>query len=274
MSGYFGALLRSSGLGVAYPPPAFPLAEPGVTEVNVEHSARPARPVAALEVLRPPVPGEPIERRVANQVAAPRMVPRTNEAREEITVLVERPGERASASTPNAAEAGRLEPSMPLDQAMIRAAVRWVHAGVHEEQRDGVVHANPTAPSLSPRGEHPAMVPVESTPERSTEMHAMWPLVPNEVRLSDSWPRPMTVPSQIVSPPSSTAAPPNVSTPADTAVRDEVVEISIGAINVRIDGPPMQTITRPAAPSPAATGRAAPTPSQRSALSRRALRRI
>jgi hypothetical protein len=55
---------------------------------------------------------------------------------------------------------------------------------------------------------------------------------------------------------------------------DEVVEVSIGAIHVRVDAPPAQTIARPALTPAAGTPGAAATRPARSALSRRALRRI
>jgi hypothetical protein len=57
---------------------------------------------------------------------------------------------------------------------------------------------------------------------------------------------------------------------------DEIVEISIGSIHVRVDAPAPQTIARaapaavPASPAPSLSERAA----GRSALARRALRRI
>ena len=56
--------------------------------------------------------------------------------------------------------------------------------------------------------------------------------------------------------------------------RDEVVEVSIGSIHVRVDAPAAQTVARSAATSPAAARRAATETSQRGGLSRRALRRI
>jgi len=62
--------------------------------------------------------------------------------------------------------------------------------------------------------------------------------------------------------------------PLAPPVRDEIVEVSIGAIHVRVDAPPAQTIARPAL-TPAASPRdAAAARPARSALSRRALRRI
>ena len=57
--------------------------------------------------------------------------------------------------------------------------------------------------------------------------------------------------------------------PVAPLARDEVVEFSIGAIHVRVDAPAAQTVARPAT-----TPRAVPAPPPRSALSRRALRRI
>jgi hypothetical protein len=56
--------------------------------------------------------------------------------------------------------------------------------------------------------------------------------------------------------------------------RDEVVEVSIGEIHVRVDAPPAQTVARPAS-TPAAGVPGATRPRHaRSGLSRRALRRI
>jgi hypothetical protein len=62
-------------------------------------------------------------------------------------------------------------------------------------------------------------------------------------------------------------------TPLAPVARDEVVEVSIGAIHVRVDAPQLQTVARPSA-SPPGPARRATASQARSALSRRALRRI
>jgi hypothetical protein len=127
--------------------------------------------------------------------------------------------------------------------ALALAAMRWVAA----DPGRAAVTATPGAapPAAARAGREP---PAQGAPR-----------VPGEpVRAGDFLPgfaRPVPAPAAM--------APP---------AHDELVEISIGTIQVRVDAPSVQTVAPPPAPGPAAAPPASA--HTRSALARRALRRI
>ncbi len=146
----------------------------------------------------------------------------------------------------------------------IRAALQWIAADPHSVdpgntalQRtppvDSALPPWPTGPSLAdgPSAPHSPPALLERTDTAPVRSHAI-----------EAWLREPALPSQ-----------------ASRRVGDQddagggLVEVSIGAIHVRVDAPPAQT--RLAPPAPAAAAQRAPNrPASRDAVARRLLRRI
>jgi hypothetical protein len=277
MSGYFSALMRASGMPIAGRTPAVAHAESPVVEIDVERS--PA-PMPARAVAAPPMPQHTV---APTRVPAPvtplaPTAPQASDTHEPHagfagTERAESRGvEDAAAAVPASPAAETTKP--PIGQALVRAAMQWVVADT--QQVRGVAQAEPS--NVQPRAvrsDEPSILPatpafgehrVESKPQPQNEAQADPPvrdLTTREPVAAQSLAIRSTRPAP--------EAPPMPVAPSD---RDEVVEVSIGAIHLRVDAPVAQTIARPAATPPAAARRTPTTTSQRSGLSRRALRRI
>src|SRR5262249_5839412 len=265
MSGYFDALMRSSGLTNEGPGPATAslqsnalevAADPGAPTMEARAVAAPPMRPAAIRDAEPAEPVAPLPQRQERAVHQPgherddvelhrRNAP---EARVELT------------TTPRVRSDARSTPD--LSARLVRAAVRWIAADT-----SGAGSVSLRAPSAAPAREDARPIPTA---------------VPDNVREATPIATPMVV--------EATAAPrepAHVPPPVEAAraveprqvhtapvARDETVEISIGSIHVRVDAPPAQTIARPAMPSPVNNPSRVGGLPERSALSRRALRRI
>jgi hypothetical protein len=278
MSGYFGALMRSSGMAIAARPPARTPIYPRVMEIDVERSAAlpaPAAPTAsALQpatvtpISVPPPSVEPARRSHApdehDRDTHARPVPEHAQTRATTDRLVD-------PLTPRTSRA--VEPPQgDLGQAVVRAAMRWVAAETPHARTDAVTTDRQLA-----------------SPDRGVDdvNTIAPPPVSRAHRLDVETPEPNATPARTISQEVKTSEPvvahavpmplarltPSLPTPVAPVARDEVVEVSIGAIHVRVDAPQVQTVARPSA-SPPAPARRATASQARSALSRRALRRI
>lgn len=277
MNGYFGALMRSSGLTVGARPSMVAAAEHGMTETSVERSADVAQPAASRVPSPPRQAVAPIPTHDPAEVTppAPRAADHAREARYGYGPT-DQVGDRAAvpvpASSPEAPTPSAADPSMPLDHAMIRAALKWVQAAPPRAQSADAVPSREQAPPSI--GQEPsAIITTEVIRERGGERQPQVTIVTPDTAVA-LYPAPDETASQVLANPSPRQATPNAPPSVQPMVRDERVEISIGAIHVRVDAPPAQTIARPASSPPGAAPLAAPPASQRSALSRRPLRRI
>lgn len=278
MSGYFGALLRASGLDAgASLAPGRPVAQAALAPSGLEMEApadedptsqadvrvplahtAPARelpgsvtivdlagaPAAqAGEVSKHWPPATPLQA-PAHQAAlagspaitpVPQAILPATATEVGTAPLVEAPGE-----APAEAIAHEKAPPTPL-----QAVLQWVAA-------DPAAAAAPVAPPSAARGKAAVASP-----------HRAEPLVERVAS-------PAPVALEPARPAMSHAVHPAAAEPfaAPPARRDDIVDISIGTIQVRVDAPPAQTVALPQAPAvPAATP-------PRSALARRSLRRI
>lgn len=166
---------------------------------------------------------------------------------------------------PSDPDARPLSDSQDLGQAMVHAALRWVTADgdspgaltavALESAPPNPVQAlttnNITAPAR-PAASQPGAEPMTGVTTRLPE--ASIPLRVAPIRHPESTDR---LPHR----PSGTRQPP---------AKEEVVEVSIGAIHLRVDAPPPQTVVQAPAPPP----RPPPDRPPRSTLSRRTLRRL
>jgi hypothetical protein len=294
MSDYFDALIRSSGmaLGPGMPatmpgdgPPGGVAPELGLVEIEVQREMSQPMPPPAI-ALAPPAPLRPASvpspsgLARASQTRSPEATgapPTATEVAASVTPAAPPPTPRRPDPGPLPAPASEVAATATtgppdLRQAMMRAAMRWVAA-------DPEFPAS-TAPEVTPPPR-----PSDQDPARRDDP---------SVRVAGSSAgdgrhaaRPTTRPAppptrSIVTPVSMPASrgeeavartPARTSEPTYLARHDEMVEVSIGAIHVRVDAPAPQTVTAP--PPPAAGKRpVAERPPARSGLARRALRRI
>ena len=295
MSDYFGALIRSSGLTIADRTPPTAQHRPDIStpvDIDVESGTERAatappkagtQPQAATTLeasdsarqeRRPQPSPVPAERATGD--------PRHPVAPESDAANKVRP-HRGSESTPGE------EPTQPADapsallhpvlgQIAIRAAMRWVAAepGDDRAQRAAVSMITPPTQQLSPPiAREPAHERASPALRDETPLAAP-PGIPRPIRAA----APEAVDAHAPVP---TAAPERLARPAVVRadpiaapiLHDEPVEISIGAIHVRVDAAPAQTVARTPAPPAAAQPRSHDgRPRERSGLGRRALRRI
>jgi hypothetical protein len=276
MSGYFDALMRSSGVTIGGSKPAPARFEPSAVEVDIDRSP-PATAVGTVRevstvqpALAPVCISDQVELTVPPLVTEP--VPQYAHERPDPA-----PGNRRGAPEP-AADSSMTRPAPSLNsaepdpgRALVRAAMRWVAAGTPQAS-DGA-HTVPAPEQPLPTVREEARVitmtkVVREDDEAQPQPPGTTPTPPAAPNLA---PREggLTTPFPIRS---ARIAPAPVPVPAST--REDIVEVSIGAIHVRVDAPLAQTVARPAATPNASAQRAAGTTSARSALSRRALRRI
>jgi hypothetical protein len=238
MSGYFGALIRSSGIAIGASTTT--AAEPGVAAVRVEgaSSAQPGLETPAADHDASATPGSP--------AMSPSSVIRAPAAAAPLVGPVGRAS--AGAAEPPSPTTGVVrsseapQPDPPPGDSRVRAALRWIAADTLQKRT-------------------PARGAASTTTTASLDRVAEANPTPPGARLA-SPAQPVVGERQSVQ---AVAA-------ALLHARDEVTEISIGAIHLRVDAPAAQTVARAAAPNPA-TSRA-PASSARSSLARRALRRI
>lgn len=286
MNGYFGALMRSSGLSIGAPAPALGHVEAGGIEVEVERSPTAMAPASVPAASTPSPASAPVSVAQPLPALAAPATPVHERAAPELPLVQARlatppqadPGAAADASVdPSLSPATPLaaEPTTPpMTQALVRAAMQWVAADPLQTRSVAQVEP-PPAPSVvavtaQARTVTPTRQPLREAAlehdEQEPAAALAHPVTPAETGKRE----PMPVPSLAIRPTRSVPmTPPEPLTPP---AHDEVVEVSIGAIHVRVDAPAAQTIARPAPAPPAAPRAAALAP--RSTLSRRALRRI
>lgn len=294
MSDYFGALMRSSGLAVGGAAPAImapPASAPGPIEIDIEHSVPAMQPLpapASQHETRPlSVAAASVEPWSGREPATPAMPPAAPSVHAE--AAVNRPHDKAGHKEEVPTDAQPLvPPSSPSDRstpaaqpqghALVRAAMQWVAAdpqqaipGPQDETRRKplaaldvaempVVRESTPTPTPMADAEQQAILPVQTpTPTPKSSVTRSVEAVEDAPRHPSHPATPMPVPA------------PFAPTPLP---RDELVEISIGAIHLRVDAPATQTLARSLAPPAAAPHSTAPATTPRSALARRALRRI
>ncbi len=277
MNGYFGALMRASGMPIAGRAPALAPVESPVLEANVEVSQA---PMPAHTVSTPSTPQHvvrPIHVHTPVAPPAPAASPADNShvAAAKLASL-ERSDSPAAKDAADAVPASRTiePPKPPLGQALVRAAMQWVATDTSQPRRVAQVDP-PSEQPVAARGNEARVVAsmpahrdhrAEPQAQPQDDATVVAPVPDTSVREPAA---PQAIAIHSIHPAHASRQMPAV--PVD---RDEVVEVSIGAIHVRVDAPVAQTIARPAATPPSMARRTPTSPSQRSGLSRRALRRI
>jgi hypothetical protein len=281
MSGYFDALIRSSGLTISRARPTSTQVEPIDVEADrsiVETEANAGRPAS--------IPHEPIAPHHisdAVDVTAPARalgsVDRRERGEPNATPPSPRGATEPAADAPKKPSAHPVESLQPdLGHTLVRAAMRWVAAGTPpvgppsplHDVAQGILRRPESSPAVH---EHTGTIATkglhrDDNDASSLSQHEARRIpAPLDLSVEESIAaKPLPIRALLVA-----SAPP---APPASSVRDEVVEVSIGAIHVRVDAPPAQTVARPAlTPAGGAPGGATSRPA-RSALSRRALRRI
>lgn len=282
MSGYFGALMRASGMAIAARAPAMARAEPRVVEIDVERNPAPTPPRTAQTPSGPHQAVAPT--RVANsveQLAPPAQLAAdtdTHEVRAGFAGTAQahpRAATDAAADSPAAPAAGAVETAKPaLGQTLVRAAMQWVAADTHQVR--SVAQAVPRrGQSLAAPGEEPSVTTTtQAFRDRGVEVQAQPPSATPATTAAPDLAARAPVEAQALPMRSVRPSPATPPAPVAPLARDEVFEIAIGAIHVRVDAPAAQTVARTAATPPGAARRAAIATPPRSALARRALRRI
>lgn len=273
MNGYFGALMRASGMPIAGRMPAVAPVESPVVETNVEvgQAPMPAHTVSTPQAVTP--------LHVHTAVAPPApALPRADDSHEAAAgfAAIEHADSRAAKSAADPVPASRtIETTKPpLGQALVRAAMQWVATDTPQGRSVAQVEP-PGEPPLAARGNETSVVasmPV-GRDHRAASRAQPQDDAPASAPVPDLSAREPVAPPAVAIHPThtATALPQMPLVPGD---RDEVIEVSIGAIHVRVDAPVAQTVARYAATPPAAVRRTPTSVSPRSGLSRRALRRI
>lgn len=256
MKGYFDALMRSTGVGANGLAQAVAQTAPAVVEPDMETRAETmaTRETQAADRVEPLATEELARESEPRPIARVAPVSPVTPVAPVAQSLVEPAAAPASTVTADEAPAD-------LGQAMVRAAMRWVAADAVAQQvsapiADAQAHqVEGASVDATPRVQkHEVDLPSQRVGH--TEAAAR-PALPDPAARAVTT-TPAMIPTAPVSPP---------------VARDEIFEVSIGAIHVRVDAPAVQTVPAPQAP-PAGPSRASAARPQRSALSRRALRRI
>ncbi|KEF42616.1 MAG: hypothetical protein ER33_04965 [Cyanobium sp. CACIAM 14] len=260
MSDYFDALIRASGVAED-PGPGRPQAEQasipplvtpedfGIQEI-VEHRAVPAGGTATT--ITPPFTqqGSLLEDTTPAEAGMAPVEPAPSPRLLRPEAPGGSPAEAAAPESPRRDEPLPAPIRPPSGPARVRAALRWV--------ADGEEAAIPSA-AIAGRAAHPqdAAGPTGS-PELLPPMAAGGlSAAPPPARLSRQTEFPATLPEPSCERPG----------PGPGPARAEAIEVSIGAIHVRLDAPQATTRVTPAPPAPVPS-------SPRSSLSRRVLWRI
>jgi hypothetical protein len=281
VSGYFDALIRSSGLTIGRARPTSTQAEPLDVDADrrtVETEANAVRPASMPhELIAPHHISDAVD--VAAPPRALRSVDRREHREPNATPPSPRGATEPAADAPKKPSAHPVESLQPdLGHTLVRAAMRWVAAGTPpaglpsplHDVAQGILRRPEPSPAVhehtgtsATKGLHRDDNDAPSVSQHETYRTPATPDLSVEESIAAK-PRPIR--ASLVAP-----APP---APPASSVRDEVVEVSIGAIHVRVDAPAAQTVARPAlTPAGGAPGAGTSRPA-RSALSRRALRRI
>lgn len=251
MSDYFGALMRASGM-------------PAPATTPTRKREPPAVGPDSLVAADDDAAQQPAAPRPALQPAAPRtaLAPSTDGP-----VAGERPAQRQAPQSGAAAEPSRTRPaSVPQPDAELRRPVPARTAGppvltpVHPLARaalDWVARGNGAAARQQTATGHaaaPAPMP-DHAPVRPLPTGPLAPIASVRESPDDVDRRAGEHPERAAS------------------TRDERVEVTIGAIHLRVEAPAARTVASAAPPAPAA-GAVPPPSTARSALARRSLRRI
>jgi len=272
MSDYFGALMNFSGLAAAprasVPTPAGAPHATDIMESDVVREVAVDRPTAA------PRRAAPLTAPLANLASAaeqasptarllPSPAPTPAAAETARSLAPDAISVPASPIAP-APVAATAPANMPAEhgRALVRAALSWVAADPESADEAPALNS-PTPPRQAPR--EPSVRP---EPARA---------VPDDIDVAPAQARARTEPAppaRVIrfEPPEPARA---TARPATAEAPDEIVEISIGAIHVRVDAPAPTTAARtlPAAAPSSPRSNSEPV-HERSALARRALRRI
>jgi hypothetical protein len=254
MSDYFGALIRSSAmvLGGQAPARAVPHAVPSLEVVG-------ERVAPALTTHAEIAPAVAMTPAAATAQSVPDKEPVGETSADAVlhaVTVAASPADSAKASPgtwsqPAVAPDAKASPAHEL----VRAAMRWVAADPQQ------------APTLAERArqeERASSLPGATVVEVLT-------LPPAHVDLTELESRSFAIPADACA----RAITPVGSTLLERPAHSERLEISIGAIHLRVDAPAPQTTARtPAVPPTPTRSPQAATASSRSALARRALRRI
>ena len=284
MSAYFDALIRSSGMTIGRLRSASTQFQPASIDVDVDRRT----PGAEANAVRLASPSrEPVAPpRISDDVELPpARVPQSVDRRTHVEPDRAPAGARGApepaVDAPEKPSALPMESAKPdLEHALVRAAMRWVAAGTPQgspvssvgpvdDVAQGVARRQQSVPAVDEQTSIVAAKPLhQDDGGAQSEGVNDAPATPAPPKLpagESIAAKPVPIRASLVTPP----LPPQVAPP----VRDEIVEVSIGAIHVRVDAPP-QTVARPALTPAAGSPAAAPSRPARSALSRRALRRI
>ncbi|WP_028628091.1 hypothetical protein [Metapseudomonas resinovorans] len=278
MSDYFAALMRASGL---FAPAAVPGLE-APPELGVEASAPASQPEpASPQVSSVPTSTEArrtvatIDRSTADApTARPLAVDNPSESvRPSPNPLQDRPAPpQQNAPIPSLPEPSTPPPDSERHEGRpvasqaderVRIAMRWVAADPQLATPTEPVHRHSQTvleSSHSPLQAQQPASPSQPSPVHVPQAQAAIPALQPEV-LSEP---------VAVAQPATPRGEPEVFEPA----REETLEISIGAIHLRVEAPSPQTVARPVAPPARAQQPTTPASSTRSGLSRRALRRF
>ncbi|MDT4856348.1 hypothetical protein FQZ97_907350 [compost metagenome] len=280
MSDYFAALMRASNLfagsaapsleaplefavEVPAPPlPAAPAPHPGRLETRAA--------VAASEQSMPAAPvWQPAPARPRQDDSRPATSVRQGNSPQWQPAETEAPRSEQQMPLPGAPQQDG-QPRPPRADELLRATMRWVasdpqlaappqQAPVHPATQPDILESSDARlATVQPRTIAPVAQPhLQDAPDAA------------RAPVQAAVPEPITVLPQVAALASLRAEP-----DASGASAEESLEISIGAIHLRVEAPAPQTLARQATPAPPVQQPAAPASPTRSGLSRRALRRL
>jgi hypothetical protein len=280
MSDYFAALMRASNLfassaapsleaplefGVEVPAPPLPAA-PAPHPVRLETRAA----VAASEQSMPAAPvAQPAPARPRRDDGRPATSVRQGNIPQWQQAETEAPRSEQQGPLPGAPQQNS-QPRPPQADELLRATMRWVAS---DPQLAAPRQQRPVPPAAQPEILDSSDARLATVQPRAIAPVAQPHLqdAPDAARVpvQAAVPEPMTVAPQIAAPATLRAEP-----EAQVAAAEEPLEISIGAIHLRVEAPAPRTLARPAAPPAPVQQPAAPASPTRSGLSRRALRRL
>jgi len=285
MSGYFDALMRSSGMTSGRARPALRPLMPAAIDVDVDGGAAQTEADAPRSASTPHEPLQPPRLDAMVRTEPPRVPDRIERDAPEEAATAPAPAHAATERAVHSPQKPYVppveSPRADLGHTLVRAAMRWVTAGTPPVGSDNPVGTvSNIAPGVPGRQQSMPAVREEvrtvATKSRqrdddnaqleSRKGARATPEPLNALAREFAADRPVPIRASLVTP--------ATVHPVAPSIRDEVVQVSIGAIHVRVDAPPAQTVARPAATPAASAPGAAPSRPARSALSRRALRRI
>jgi len=284
MSGYFGALIRSSGIaigvgaGPARVSSPFELdLEQGIhepvqtTQPQAVTAASRNAPAADTRIETRPAAARQTDEPARRAISSAQPVPVSTFASPRESVDVPRHASADAVAPENGDGAAPIRSTL-VAGTMIQAALQWVGSG------------NEAQPWAGTRLPAPESTVPSSGRAQAASSHATPVSDGVEVHLAEQSPlRPRGSPSTLArdamdeSPSPAARARPIQSERAERAVprdRAEAIEVSIGAIHVRVDAPAPYTVAVPAAGAVASPPERPAPAAQSSRLARRALRRI